>query len=357
MTPDQLNELYQKYLHRQPSGADTRAHLNKSYEAFERELSSCEEHLKIQGQIVQAGNSENKIAILLSGHIRANTILEAFSTKLKKYNYDVFVHTWDNFGFKGKETNLEDKVSRDAISKEVEKIPNVRKLVIENNKQFIKNLPQPEHTYFNFSSPEPFIKSQLYSINKSHELMEDYKRETGITYRAVFKFRFDTRVEHFSITPTILEEINKHDIIFTSDEGAHIHHDSGSGAGCMVCNKMYYDFKLKDVHVFEHSNIICDFYAYGSEKVMKTYCSMHKIYESYIKKYEEINFKSLDKFKDFLKETDNGYTLKIKSGLNQDGHIKSFYYFYCSYPERILKDLLKDYMVLKSMAVKAKHIR
>ena len=357
MTQDQLSELYQKYLHRQPLGTDTRAHLNKSYEAFERELSSCEEYLRIQGLIEQVNNTENKIAILLSGHIRGNAILDALVNKLKKYNFDVFIHTWDNFGFKGKETNLDDKTSRDAISNEVKKIPNVRKLLIENNKQFIKKLPQPEHTYFNFSSPEPFIKSQLYSIHKSHELMEEYKRETGITYKAVFKFRFDTRIDHFSITPTILEEINNHDIIFTSDDGAHIHHDSGSGAGCMVCNKMYYDFKLRDVHVFEHSNIICDFYAYGSEKAMKTYCSMHSIYESYIKKYEEINFKSLEKFKNNLKQTDNGYTLKIKPGLNQDGHIKSFYYFYCSYPERILKDLLKDYMVIKSIAVKAKHIR
>jgi hypothetical protein len=119
---------------------------------------------------------------------------------------------------------------------------------------------------------------------------------------------------------------------------------------------MYYDFNLKDVHVFEHSNVICDFYAYGSEKAMKTYCSMHEIYESYIKKYEEINFKSLEKFKSSLKKTDVGYSLMPNLGLNEDGHIKSFYYFYCSYPERILKDLLKDYMLLKSVAVKAKHI-
>ena len=84
---------------------------------------------------------------------------------------------------------------------------------------------------------------------------------------------------------------------------------------------------------------------------------MHEIYESYIKKYEEINFKSLEKFKDSLKKTDTGYTLKPNPGFNEEGHVKSFYYFYCSYPERILKDLLKDYMLLKSIAVKAKHIR
>ena len=357
MTQEELSELYIKYLQREPSDADKRAHKNKSYESFERELLTCDEYKKLQGLVTEASSPDNRIAILLSGHIRKNSILEFFTTKLKKQNYDVFVHSWDNYGYKGKETNLEDKTSRDLISKEIAKIPNVRKCVIENNKQFISQLPKPEHTYFNFSSPEPFIKSQLYSIHKSHELMEEYKREHNINYKIVFKLRFDTKIETFNITPSLLEEINKHDIIFTSNEGAHIHKDSGSGAGCMVCNKMYYDFNLREPHVFEHSNIICDFYAYGSEKVMKTYCSMHEIYESYIKKYEEINFKSLEKFKDSVKQMENGYTLKLKPGLNEDGHVKSFYYFYCSYPERILKDLLKDYMVLKSNAVRAKHVR
>lgn len=357
MTAEQLSELYLKYLQREPTGADTRAHLNKSYEAFDRELSNCDEYKKIQGLIDNANNTENKIAILISGHIRKNTILDSLLTKLKKHNYDVFIHSWDNYGFKGKETNLDDKVQREQIVKEINKIPNVRKIIIENNKSYINTLPKPENTYFNFSSPEPFIKSQLYSIYRSHELMEQYKKETGITYRAVFKFRFDTKIETFNITPDFLNEINNHDIIFTSDDGAHIHKDSGSGAGCITCNKMYYEFKLKDVHVFEHANIICDFYAYGSEKAMKTYCSMHEIYEPYIKKYEEINFKSLEKFKSSLKKTDVGYSLKPNPGLNDEGHIKSFYYFYCSYPERILKDLLKDYMLLKSIAVKAKHVR
>ena len=357
MTAEQLSELYLKYLLREPSGADTRAHINKTYEDFERELSNCAEYLKLQGLLPQTKDSDRKVAILLSGHIRKNSILDSLISKLKKLDYDVFIHTWDNYGFKGKETDLEDPTSRDSINKELDKIPNVKKRIIENNKNFIKNLPKSNNAYFNFSSPEPFIKSQLYSIYRSHELMEQYKKETGINYKVVFKFRFDTRIEHFNFPHSLMDEINVHDIIFTSDEGAHVHKDSGSGAGCMTCNKMYYDFKLRDVHVFEHSNVICDFYAYGSEKAMKTYCSMHEIYEDYIKKYEEINFKSLKKFKDSVKQTAENYSLKTKAGLNEDGHIKSFYYFYCSYPERILKDLLKDYMVLKSVAVKAKHIR
>jgi len=357
MTREQLGELYIKYLQRDPTTADVRAHGNKSYESFERELNDCEEYKRLQGLIEASSASTDKIAILLSGHIRKNTILDSLRNKLKKQPFDVFVHTWDNYGFKGKETNLDDKVQADKIKADIQQIPNVRKLVMENNKAFIENLPKSENTYFNFSSPEPFIKSQLYSIYRSHELMEQFKKETGTTYKAVFKFRFDTQIETFNITPALFDEIKNHDLIFTSDDKAHIHSDSGSGAGCMTCNKMYYDFKLKDVHVFEHSNIICDFYAYGSEKVMKTYCSMHEIYEEYIKKYETINFKSLEKFKSSLKKTDNVYSLKVKPGLNEEGHIKSFYYFYCSYPERILKDLLKDYMVLKSTAVKAKHVR
>ena len=141
MSPDQLSELYLKYLQREPSGADTRAHLNKSYESFERELSSCDEYLRLKGLITQTGSSENKVAILLSGHIRKNSILEAFSTKFKNLNYDVFVHSWDNYGYKGKETNLEDKVCRDTISREIDKIPNV-----------------PYYFHYNNGFNEPLIK-------------------------------------------------------------------------------------------------------------------------------------------------------------------------------------------------------
>lgn len=355
MTKEQLNELFKKYLQRAPSSEDERAHINKQYDSFERELKDCNEYKRLQNLPITP--SSGRIAILLSGHIRKNSILNSLKTKLGKYNFDVFIHAWDTYGIKGKETNLEDKVLSQSIRAEINQIPNIKKFVLENNKSYIKSLPKSENTYFNFSSPEPFIKSQLYSIHKSHELMEEYKKETGVTYNAVFKFRFDSIIDTFNLTPDIINEINNYDIIFTTDEKTHIHKDSGSGAGCMICNKMYYDFKLKDVHVFEHSNVICDFYAYGSEKAMKTYCSMHEIYEDYIKKYEEINFKSLEKFKKSLKKNENGYTLIIGPGANDDGHIKSFYYFYCSYPERILKDLLKDYMVLKSTAVTVKHVR
>lgn len=361
MTVEQLNELFLRYLQRMPNDGDVRSHISKNYDQFERELSECNEYKTlINGERVGAFTTTNeRIAILLTGHIRNSNIIETLATRLKDQPYDVFVHTWDNIGRKGKETNLNDKIEYENVKRIVYSIPNLKKVIIQNNKNFISSLPKPECTYFNFSSPEPFIKSQLYSIYKAHELMEQYKTENNIQYKAVFKLRFDSVITQFVLSQKLLQDINSMDIIFTSDENAHVHKDSGHGAGCMVCNKMYHEFNLRHPHVFEHSNVICDFYAYGSEKAMKKYCSMYEVYDVMNKEYEKINFKSLETFKNQLSKTESGYTLHDSSNLNKDwlGHLYSFYYFYCSYPERILKDLLKEYMLVKSTLIKVKHIR
>ena len=39
------------------------------------------------------------------------------------------------------------------------------------------------------------------------------------------------------------------------------------------------------------------------------------------------------------------------------GHIDSVYYYYCSYPERMLQMYLKDYMLVQSKNVKLKLVR
>jgi len=361
MTLEQLNELFLRYLQRFPNDGDIRSHVSKSYEHFERELSECNEYKNlINGERVGAfSTSSERIAILLTGHIRNYNIIETLSNKLQNQPFDVFVHTWDNIGKKGKETNLNDKIEYDTVKRVVYSIPNLKSVIIENNNVFITSLPKSDCKYFNFSSPEPFIKSQLYSIYKTHELMEKYKKENNVQYKAVFKLRFDSIISQFVLSQKLLQDINTMDIIFTSDENAHVHKDSGHGAGCMVCNKMYYDFNLRHPHVFEHSNVICDFYAYGSEKAMKKYCSMYEVYDKMIKEYESVNLKSFETFKHQLSKTENGYTLHDSSNLNKDwmGHLYSFYYFYCSYPERILKDLLKEYMLVKSTLIKVKHVR
>ena len=82
MTQEELVDLYKRYLKRTPSTADIAAHLNKPLDSFEKELSECDEYRKLK--VKNIVNSGSKIAILLSGHIRKNTIAGSIITKLKK---------------------------------------------------------------------------------------------------------------------------------------------------------------------------------------------------------------------------------------------------------------------------------
>ncbi len=64
------------------------------------------------------------------------------------------------------------------------------------------------------------------------------------------------------------------------------------GNGCFICDTMF-DNKIIGKHVDEHSNNICDFFAYGNEKSMKTYCSMVQNYDILNHQFNETNFKTL----------------------------------------------------------------
>lgn len=358
MTKAELNDIFLKFLKRSPNKQDYDFHLSKNVDQFEKEISKCEEFQNLKKQKnydpnVKLANPDIKIAILLSGHIRKQSLLKTLN-KIPFKNYDIFVHTWDNYGRKGLETNLQDFVDRKNIELSVKEIPNLKKYQIENNKEFVSKLPKLDCKVVNYSSPEPFLQSQLYSIYKSYELMEEYKEETNVKYDIVVKLRFDAEIVSFGLTQKTVENINANDLIFTSNEGVHSHPDSDSGAGCMVCNRMYYDFNLIAQHPFDHTNIICDFYAYGSEKSMKKYCSMYKEFLPLLKKFEKINEKNVKKYKNSLKETENVYSF---NGVSDRAHIMSLYLFKCSYPESILRELLYDYMLVRSTEVLINFVR
>jgi hypothetical protein len=116
---------------------------------------------------------------------------------------------------------------------------------------------------------------------------------------------------------------------------------------------MFYKHNLKNVHVFEHTNVICDIFAYGSVKSMGSYCDLYNHYDDILKEYTEINKKSLELNK--IKHTYVDNTYYIDKTIS--GHIDSLYYLYCSYPERLLQQFLTDYMLIESKKIKVKFIR
>jgi hypothetical protein len=341
MTREELTNIFNHYLNRDFTDKEWLIHGYKEPNSFIKEISKCDEYYELQKE----SSPPPKIGILLTGHIRKKDILRGFINFLNKYDYDVFVHTWDTIGIKGEEMNLNTKESYDEIVREIHQIPNVKKFVIENNKKYIDSLENITG-YFNFSSPEKFIKSQLYSVNSSFKLLEEYSKEFNINYDIIFKFRFDTTITSFNLFKNQVDDIKNNKIIFVPNSDCnHTHLDNGTS--CYACDNMYYKHGLKNVHIFPHTNVVCDIFAYGNFDSMKSYCSLYEHYDELNKSFLPDNLKSFEINNKTAKFTDGDYILK-----NHIGHVESLYYFYCSYPERLLQIHLKDYMIIESKSVK-----
>jgi len=349
MEINELEEIFKKYLNRSPRKEEYTWHVGKEYFSLVNEILGCKEY---QNMSKLPLSPKHKIAVLVSGHIRNNNFQKSISF-LSGLDYDVFVHTWDNIGTKGKETDLNDFTNYDYIEKIIKDIPNIKKYKIENNKEFINGLVKKDIEYFNYSSPEKFIKSQLYSINQSYKIFEEYRNENSIKYDMVIKIRFDNEFIDFKIDNGLIFELNKYKIIFTPNiECDHIHPDSNSTT-CQACEKMYYQHNFKKVHSFMHTHVICDIFAYGSVESMKHYCSLYDEYDFLNKSFEEDNKKVISENMIPHEKIDNVYLLDR----NTQGHLDSLYYINCSYPERLLQYHLKDYILPASKKIKIKFKR
>jgi len=351
MEKSQLIELFQRYLKRSPSEQEVIKHQTKSYKKFEIEISRCQEYKDLQ-KIPELKNTKpqkkGKIAILISGHIRNNNIKKSFGF-LNGYNYDVFIHTWDNLGFKGSETNLNDKVDINLIKQKISEIPNVKSFQIENNKNFINGLDDVDFTYFNFSSPEVFIKSQLYSISQGYKLFEDYQTKNGEKYDLVIRTRFENEFTEFLVDDELLKDV-KQKIIFVPNDGCGHEHPDSNSTTCLTCEKMYSQHKLKKVHSFDHTHIICDIFAYGNPKSMKQYCSLYDNYDNLNRSFEKKNYKVLNST-NIKHSVKNNVCYLDRTYI---GHIDSIYYLNCSYPERLLQYQLRNFLLPKTKKIKIK---
>lgn len=352
MTKAELKYLFNKYLNRDFTDYELHIHGKKDYNSFEHEILNCAEYKQLKDRKVILG--DKKIAIIISGHIRNCNIIETLNNLANNYNIDVFIHTWDNIGIKGNETNINESINRNIVETKIKSIRNLKNYLIENNKNFLLNIKEEteNNIYFNYSSPEIFIKSQLYSVKKSYELLENYAIENNITYDCVIKSRFDLSFIYFMLDRDLINEINNNKIIFVTNSDEHAHDDYGTS--CWACDNMYYKHGLKSTHYFEHTNVICDLFAYGSQKSMKKYTQTYDEYDLINKSFIEENLKIINEKKINVEMVNNTYQLYTKG---QKGHLESLYYLNCSYPERILQKRLKNYMVLRSEKIKIKFNR
>jgi hypothetical protein len=337
-----LKFLFNKYLERDPNEDEYKSHLGKDKTDFEKEIQNCKERLQLVKQ--------PRVAVLISGHAREMDILKT-SYLIKYRRVDFFIFSWDQLGIWGTETDLGKPVIKDFLEKEYAKEPRIKKYAIESNKDYIEKHPiGPDIKFFRYSKvPEINIKSQLYAVMRSYQLMEEYMEETGTTYDLVVKTRFDMAISDFSLTTELIEDVNKNKIIFVPDQ-ERTGHAHPLPSFCVSCDRIY-ENGIKVKHIFEHQNIICDTYAYGSADSMKKYCYVYEQYEKLCKEFESHNISLIDKIKLSYSKDKGNYTIPMS--INNDVLAQRF--LFCSYPERLFMYYLNDYLLPKARHIILRH--
>jgi hypothetical protein len=178
--------------------------------------------------------------------------------------------------------------------------------------------------------------------------MEEYSLKDNKKYDLVIRSRFDLDITKFHPDDNIFEDVKNKIIFCPNKDNSHGHPDHGTS--CQTCDTMYHNHGFKRVHIFDHTSIPCDIFAYGSMKSMKRYCDLYNNYDKLLKKSQKINLKSVDNGDIPYKLENNVYKI---TGSNSN-HLKSIYYLNCSYPEKLLQVFLKDYMLVESKLIKVK---
>jgi hypothetical protein len=326
-----LKSLFNKYLERDPSASEYAQHSGKDKKDFEEELSTCLERVKLL--------KHPRVAILISGHPRGMNFLKT-SHLINQPRVDFFVFSWDQRGKWGEETNLELASIEDTLDREYSQEPRIKKYVIESNKDYMEKNPiDPTVKFFRYSRvSEIYMKSQLYGIMRSYQLMEEYMKETGIKYDIVVKTRFEMGIKKFSPTKELVEDVNGNKIIFfpNAEESGHGH---PLPSFCTKCDTIYKK-GIKVSHIFSHDNPVCDTYAYGSVESMKKYCYLHEEYDNLCRSFEEHNLSVIDKIN--ISYTMDGENYVINNDLAGQR------FLFCSYPERLFMHYLEGYLLPKA---------
>lgn len=341
-TEEDLKFLFNKYLERDPNETEYVDHLGKDKIDFENEIQNCKERLQLVTQ--------PRVAVLISGHARDMDILKT-NYLIKYRRVDFFIFSWDQQGIWGTETDLDKPSIKDFLEREYKKEPRIKKYAIESNKDYIdNNAVDPDIKFFRYSKvPEINIKSQLYAVMRSYQLMEEYIKETGIEYDLVVKTRFDMAITDFNLTTDLIEDVNRNKIIFVPDHerAGHVH---PAPSFCPSCDRIY-DNGIKVKHIFSHQNIICDTYAYGSTASMKKYCYLYESYEKLCKEFEEHNLSVVDKIKLNYQKDKGNYVIPMS--INNDVLAQRF--LFCSYPERLFMHYLDDYLLPRARHIILRH--
>jgi hypothetical protein len=85
---------------------------------------------------------------------------------------------------------------------------------------------------------------------------------------------------------------------------------------------------------------------------MKKYCDLYNNYDKLNNSFFEENLKQFKVVSNNIVYEGGNYNLK-----GHEGHVDSLYYYNCSYPERLLQQFLKNYMLVESRDIKTNLVR
>lgn len=358
--------LFENILKRTPNQEEIRKYANNSKDILIKDLSSCEEKIKIlfslagerystQQQYSDEDindfftNNKFKVALCLSGHLRdyKNNLESINKFLVKPLSADVFLHTWDSYG-KQKivtENSIGPSPIEDThISDDYKNyISNLRGVKIENNLTYLNSIEGSlkERLFYLYGqrigkdtfggSAEPkYIYSQFYSIMQSFLLAEEYSNRHNKKYDIVIKLRADYKLNSGILKEELEKIIHDSEIIFIPN----LPYSNHGHPSCCLCQA---NIDHKENH---HLEDVCDVFAYSNFKNMKKYMCVYENLDHIREYFEKINTE-IEKDKQYKLENYKNYkVVNIWDKIN--------YNINCFYPERIFRYYLTGNKLLGS---------
>ena len=287
-------------------------------------------------------NNVKKIALLLSGHVRnfnpRKDFWIDFNRKFRD-RVDIYVHTWNESGIRSRNDWIDvGKIPPDF--QEIRRILQPSKMLIENHSEKIGsfsmkqpglNLYYTNSKYLNTDFTKN-IGSQLYSVMKSWELA----RDSNVKYDMMIRMRNDCVIDNF-------ENVFRRDTSFLKDDvlimNGNSHRHAHGGGGCGKCRLEYPQRNHTD-----HSNDVCDIMYLGNPTVMAKVCNMFKHSKDLVVSFKNYNKIAVQdsKVRNSLVKYQDGF-FGVNKPIIFETKLK------CFYPERLIREYMKDYWLITDM--------
>lgn len=284
-----------------------------------------------------------RIALILCGYARTYHRASVFHKKLTDLpNVDVFIHTWDDIGFKNRNFLTNSWIDANSPKLDIDYMTstyNPKKMKVENNNEILNTLSLKDKISpifaFNGQAKDDcskYINSQLYSIYQGYKLVEEYEEENNFKYTGIIKLRFDFCIKHFN-EANFLNDIQQN-IIWFPHASCNNHRHGGGGGGCNTCDRT--NIACKD-----HTNDICDIWFYGKRDLVQKACEIYLTSFDIMKTHHDNN---LARYKS-IRHTQNDNYVYIINVMDIEQTIV------CYYPERLLREQLKNILCKSSQNI------